>query len=301
MDLPGHRKRSVIFWIAFGICLIALAVALNIGWLVANWRSGVVLALGVIAGLFLVAGLVLNTVFLVREIRRNEKHDAFINAVTHELKTPVASLKLYLETLQSRAVDEERRREFYAIMLADMDRLQGTIEQVLRAGALGSRRRSQRAPIDVPDMVLDCIDSLQRSHDLPAGVLRFRNRIPGGEKAVVMGNGDELRAAVSNLIDNSVKYSGDRAQVWIEIAKMGAATVAISIRDNGIGIAPDELRRIFRRFYRIQGTLRAKGTGLGLYIVQSVAKKHGGRVFGESDGKGRGSTFTIELPLTATT
>ena len=112
-----------------------------------------------------------------------------------------------------------------------------------------------------------------------------------------MGNGDELRAAVSNLIDNSVKYSGDQAQVWIEIAKMGAATVAISIRDNGIGIAPDEIRRVFRRFYRIQGTLRAKGTGLGLYIVRTVAKKHGGRVFGESDGRGRGSTFTIELPL----
>ena len=297
MDLPGHRKRSVIFWIAFGTCLIALAVALNIGWLVANWRSGVVLALGIIAGLFLIAGLVLNTVFLVREIRRNEKHDAFINAVTHELKTPVASLRLYLETLQSRTVDQERQREFYGIMLADMDRLQGTIEQVLRAGALGSRRKTQRTPVDIPDMVLDCINSLQRSHDLPAGVLRFRNRIPQGEKAVVMGNGDELRAAVSNLIDNSVKYSGGQAKVWIEIAKMGAATVAISIRDNGIGIAPDELHRVFRRFYRIQGTLRAKGTGLGLYIVRTVAKKHGGRAFGESDGEGRGSTFTIELPL----
>lgn len=299
MDLPGHRKRSVVFWIAMGICLVALAVALNVAWLVANWRSGVLFLLGVAAGLALTAGLVLNTVFLVREIRRNDKHDAFINAVTHELKTPVASLKLYLQTLQSRKLDEAGQREFYGIMLSDMERLQGTIEQVLLAGAVGSRRKSHRSPVDVAEMVRECVDRLQRSHDLPGGVLRFRSRIPEGETAVVMGNGEELSAAVSNLIDNSVKYSGNKVQVWIEIAKSGAATVAISIRDNGIGIAQDELERIFRRFYRIPGTLRATGTGLGLYIVRTVAAKHGGRVFGESDGKGRGSTFTIELPLAA--
>ena len=299
MELTGHRKRSVIFWIALGACLVGLAVALNIGWLVANWRSGVLLALGVFAGLLLVAGLVLNTVFLVREIRRNEKHDAFINAVTHELKTPVASLKLYLETLQSRDLDEASQREFYEIMLSDMSRLQGTIEQVLLAGVAGSRRKSQRTPVDVPAMVRECADRLRRSYDLPRGALRVRNDVPRGETAVVLGNGEELRAAVSNLIDNSIKYSGERARVWIDIAKIGASTVSISIRDNGIGIDRDELKQVFRRFYRIQGALTAKGTGLGLFIVRSVAKKHGGRVFGESEGKGRGSTFTIELPLAA--
>ncbi|MCY4536413.1 MAG: sensor histidine kinase, partial [Bryobacterales bacterium] len=117
MELPGHRRLSVIFSIALGTCLIALAVALNIGWLVANWRSGVLVVLGVLAGLILVAGLVLNTVFLVREIRRNEKHDAFINAVTHELKTPVASLRLYLQTLQSRELNVAQQQEFYQTML----------------------------------------------------------------------------------------------------------------------------------------------------------------------------------------
>ena len=287
----------MIFWIALGACLVGLAVALNIGWLVANWRSGVLLALGVFAGLVLIGGLVLNTVFLVREIRRNEKHDAFINAVTHELKTPVASLKLYLETLQARDLDEESQREFYEIMLADMDRLQGTIEQVLLAGMAGSRRKSRRMPVDVGSIVVECADSLRRSYELPHGALRVRNGVPEGERAVVLGNGEELRAAVSNLIDNSIKYSGEQAHVWIDIAKTGASTVSISIRDNGIGIDRQELQRVFRRFYRIPGTLTAKGTGLGLFIVRSVAKKHGGRVFGESQGKGRGSTFTIELPL----
>ncbi len=297
MDLAGHRKRSVIFWIILGVCLVTLAAVLNIGWLVANWRSGVLLVLGIGAGLLLITGLVLITVFLVREIRRNERHDAFINAVTHELKTPVASLRLYLETLQSRNLDEDRKREFYETMLLDMNRLQGTIEQVLMAGAVRSRRKPQRLPVNVRDLVRDCADRLQRTYGLEKGAMQIRCDIPEGEAAVVMGNGEELRAAVSNLIDNSIKYSGERARVWIEIARLGAAGVSIKIRDEGIGIDPDELKRVFRRFYRSHGSLRAKGTGLGLYIVRLVAKKHGGRAFGESGGKGLGSTFTIELPL----
>ncbi len=113
VELIGYRKRSVIFWVSLGACLVVLAAGLNIGWLVVNWRSGVVLMFGVMAGLLLIGGLVLKTVFLVREIRRNERHDAFISAVTHELKTPVASLRLYLETLHSRDLDPERQREFY--------------------------------------------------------------------------------------------------------------------------------------------------------------------------------------------
>lgn len=299
MDVAGHRKRSLVFSVVLGVCLVGLAVFLNIGWLLANWRGGVLLALGVIAGLLLIAGLVVSTLFLVREIRRNEKHDAFINAVTHELKTPVASLKLYLETLQSRDLDKARQQEFYAIMLADMQRLEGTIEQVLLAGLAGSRRKSRRTPVDLAGLVAECADRLRRSYDLPDGAVRLRNALPDGEPAVVLGNGDELRAVFSNLIDNSIKYSPGQVRVWVDIERPAAATVSVSVRDNGIGIAPDELQRVFRRFYRIPGTLRAKGTGLGLFIVRSVARKHGGRVIGESDGKGRGSTFTVELPLTA--
>lgn len=298
VELPGHRRLSVIFWIALGACLVALAVALNIGWLVANWPGGVLVVLGVLAGLTLVAGLVLNTVFLVREIRRNEKHDAFINAVTHELKTPVASLRLYLQTLQSRELDADQQQEFYETMLSDMDRLQSTIEQVLLAGSTRSKRKRQRIPVDLGAVVQDCIGRLQHSHSLRDGALRFRSEFEEGDTPIVLGNRDELAAAISNLIDNSIKYSDERAKVEIEMSKLGSR-VAVRIRDNGIGIDSDELRRVFRRFYRVQGTFRPKGTGLGLYIVQSVAKRHGGRVFGESPGKGRGSTFTIELPLTA--
>src|SRR5678815_5939237 len=118
-----RRRKSAIFFLVLGILLVGLAVALNVGWILLNLREVVVLILGIIFFAVIITGLVLNTIFLVREIRRNEQHDAFINAVTHELKTPVASIRLYLETLQTRAVDEDKRKEFYRIMLEDSDRL----------------------------------------------------------------------------------------------------------------------------------------------------------------------------------
>src|SRR5262249_44944726 len=140
MTTGGHRK-SIAFFITLGACLVAIAITLNVGWIVLNWRTGVLLVLGILFFAVIISGMVLNTIFLVREIRRNEQHDTFINAVTHELKTPVASIRLYLQTLQTREIDESKRKEFYKVMLADSDRLQHTIEQVLRAGTTGRSAR----------------------------------------------------------------------------------------------------------------------------------------------------------------
>src|SRR5436305_5247245 len=140
MPAGGHRK-SIAFFITLGACLVALAITVNVGWVVLTWRTGVMLILGVLFFVLIISGMVLNTIFLVREIRRNEQHDAFINAVTHELKTPVASIRLYLQTLQTRAVEDAKRNEFYRIMLDDSDRLLATIEQILRTGRMGAARR----------------------------------------------------------------------------------------------------------------------------------------------------------------
>src|SRR6202047_3510943 len=137
----GSRRKSIAFCIVLGACLTAGALALNIGWVIVNWRAAGMLILGLLAFPLIITGVVLNTIFLVREIRRNEQHDGFINSVTHELKTPVASIRLYLQTLQSRDIDETKRDEFYRVMVEDTDRLLGTIEQVLRAGRLGAKLR----------------------------------------------------------------------------------------------------------------------------------------------------------------
>jgi two-component system, OmpR family, sensor histidine kinase SenX3 len=297
MRFSGRRK-SVIFFITFGVCLVMLAVALNVGWILLNWREVALLVLGIIFFVLIITGLVLNTTFLIREIRRNEQHDAFINAVTHELKTPITSIRLYLETLKTREVTEAQRDEFYEILLADTNRLSQTVEQVLRAGRTGHKQRPLNfSTIDLSELVRECLDLTRIRHKLGDGALRYTES-PGEERAKVVGDADELRAAVTNLLDNAIRYSDKEVAVSVEVTTLDEKRVAVRISDRGIGISSSQLKRIFKRFYRVQGAFmaRVKGTGLGLFIVRSVVEKHGGRVFAESAGPGHGSTFTILLP-----
>ena len=296
----GGYRRSIAFFITLGSCLVALAITLNIGWIVLNWRAGLMLILGVLFFALIITGVVLNTVFLVREIRRNEKQDRFINAVTHELKTPVASIRLHLETLQSRQVDDAKRRQFYGIMLADSERLLSTIEQVLHAGrSRSARRRLDHSRIDLREMVQDCLAVARSRHQLAPESIQYAESIQTGRSAIVLGDLEDLRAAVANLLDNAIKFSESQVRVLVEVATMDARHVAVRVKDHGVGIPRPELKRIFKRFYRIPETVarRVKGTGLGLFIVRSVAKTHGGRVYAESAGAGLGSTVTLQLPL----
>lgn len=298
MRVRGHRRKSVAFFITLSACLVALAIALNVGWIILNWREVALLVFGIIFFLVLIFGLVLNTTFLIREIRRNEQHDAFINAVSHELKTPIASIRLYLETLKTREVDEAQRHEFYNIMLADSDRLLLTVEQVLRAGRTRDRRRRiANAVIDVDEMVRECLELTRLRYGLNDRHLVY-SEAPDAKGVKVSGDPDELRAAFSNLLDNAVKYSDDEVQVSVLVTAPDDKRVVVRVADRGIGIPNAQLKRIFKRFYRVPGRFmaRVKGTGLGLFIVQSVVRKHGGRVFAESPGLGQGSTFTIQLP-----
>jgi len=298
MRIQSHR-RSVYFFIAFGVFLVALAAALNVGWVLLNWREVALMIFGGIFFIVIIAGVALNTIFLVREIRRNEQHDSFINAVTHELKTPIASIRLYLETLQTRDVDEAKRREFYQIMLDDNDRLLRTVEQVLRASRAGHQRRHiHQSLIDLGELAQECVELARTRTHLNENSLRYVESLDEGERALVRGDADELRAAVSNLIDNAIKYSDGEVNVAVEVAVANGDRVSVRVVDRGAGIPRGELKQIFNRFYRVtrRGVSRVKGTGLGLFIVRSVVSKHGGKSFAESAGEGMGSTFTIELP-----
>jgi two-component system sensor histidine kinase SenX3 len=290
------RQKSIAFFIALGAGLISVILLLYVGWVLLAWRTGILLFFGILLLAMIIAGVVLNTIFLVREIRRNEQHDTFINAVTHELKTPVASIRLYLETLMTRNLDESRRQDFYRTMLDDSDRLLSTIEQVLRTGRVGpSTRLLHSAPVDMNALVEECLLRARALHNLKPECLQYNP----GPAVRVMGDEDELRAAVSNLIDNAVKYSGAEINVVADTLKVDGGFVSVRVKDQGLGIPKAELKRIFKRFYRVPGTnmLRRKGTGLGLYIVRSVAKRHRGRAWAESEGVGRGSTFILELPI----
>ncbi len=296
MRTTGRAK--ILIFLSLGVCLAMVAVAVGFGWIILNWREGIKVFLGIIFFGAIAAGLILNTSFLVREIRRNEQHDSFINAVSHELKTPLASIRLYLQTLQRRDVDETQRREFYRFMLDDTDRLLSTVEQVLKAGQAGHKRIRQRVPLDFGGLVRECVEVAVTSHRLPPEAVRYEPAVENRDQATVSGDLEDLRTAVSNLLDNAIKYSGASVDVRVRLETPDPKHVTLSVQDNGVGIPAEELKRIFRRFYRVPNrNLRGvKGTGLGLFIVRAIAHKHGGRVFAQSQGEGRGTTMVLELP-----
>jgi len=295
MAVPG-RRGAIAFFVIFGVSLVGLAGALNVGWIVMTWREAGTLLLGVLLFAAIITGLILNTTFLVREIRRNEQHDAFVNAVTHELKSPVTSIRLHLETLLRRepAVTDAKRQDFYKVMLEDSDRLLQTIDKVLSTGQAGSTPLHLERH-DLGALADECVAFTRSRLHLADSALRLT---PTPAAVEVLGDRTELRGAIVNLLDNAVKFSGDQVDVDVTVAREGDRAL-LRVRDRGPGLPSVEAKRIFKRFYRVPGPLtqRVKGTGLGLFIVQSAAKRHGGRAYAESAGPGRGSTFSLDLPV----
>ncbi len=298
MNLTRRRGAKAIF-ITLGVFLTALALTLNITWIHNNGRRFALDIVGVLLFGILIAGVVLNTVFLVREIRRNERQDSFLNAVTHELKTPIASIRLYLDTLARRPVDDQQRQRFYAIMREDTDRLLGTVETILKAGELGHRQRTgQRTRIELYPLVANCIATVLNRHHLKPEAITLAS-VPGDVRLYVMGNPDDLRTAVLNLLDNAVKYSPNGVDIQCRIGIERYTWVVLSIKDTGLGVASRDLKRIFKRFYRAASNdrVKIKGTGLGLFLVSTIARQHGGSIRAISEGVHRGTTMLMRLPL----
>lgn len=291
------RRKAIAFFITLSSCVLAVAVTLNVSWIVLHWRQLGTLILGVIFFGIVIAGLVLNTIFLIREIRRNEKQDSFLHAVTHELKTPLTSIRLYLQTLQSRKVDEQQRNEFYRVMLSDSDRLLNTVDQVLQAAELTHTRERLEDIVDMEKLVRECLEDARTHHHLSPEALRLLVEHCASPPKVT-ANREELRSAISNILDNAIKYSGQKVDIEVQLRTNDDKNVSVRVRDNGIGIPRSELKQVFKRFYRVadREVARVKGSGLGLFIVRSVAKKYGGDAYAESEGPGRGATIILQLP-----
>jgi signal transduction histidine kinase len=295
---PISRTSKLAFFITLGVCIAVAATVLSTSWIILNWREIVPLILGVVFFGFIIAGVILNTIFLVREVRRNEQQDSFLNAVTHELKTPITSIRLYLETLQKREIDDVKRHEFYQVMLDDTQRLMGTVEGVLRAARVTQKNAVlSRAEVRVGSLVQEAIDVARVRHHLASDAMNWATDGQPSDGLSIMGDREELFTAVTNVLDNAVKYSPKNPVIRVGVLTPDLEHVQIRVQDNGVGIARGELKRVFKRFYRvINPSSQVKGSGLGLFIVRAIARRHGGDARAESEGTGRGATVTIELP-----
>jgi signal transduction histidine kinase len=302
----SSTRRPKWIHITIGSILITVAVALTVGWQIlagSDWLAReagtlrwVIYFLGTLLFLLLIGGLTLMVLLLIREVRLNERQSNFVSAVTHELKTPVASLKLYLDTLQMRELPESRREEFYRTMRQDLDRLHATINNVLNAAMYTDRPVVDPQPLDLAKVVRRSIDLTRTRHQLPREAFSYE----GPDSLHLRGVAEALETAIVNLLDNAVKYSKEpsEARVEVEVGAHGDGQAYLRVRDHGVGMSRAHLRFIFNRFYRIGSEVRRShtGTGLGLFIVKSVVKGHRGTVSADSAGPDKGSTFTVTLP-----
>jgi signal transduction histidine kinase len=300
-------RRSIGGPLVIGIVSMVLVLALAVGWQILVWRDdsgmdsglsrldAVLFVLGSIFFLFVAAGLVWLCVKLVLEMRLNQSQRAFLDAVTHELKTPLASFRLGLETLARHELDPDQRGQFLGRMGEDLDRLESTVGQVLSAARAEETLRS-RAPLDeveLQGLLTENIDELRERHHLPDESVQLEIARP----LRVRGDASELGLVFRNLFENAVKYSDQPVRIRVGIEEVSDGRIRVEISDQGIGIPKQELRRIFRRFYRAGRDVQRQvsGLGLGLFVVRSLLRKHGGRIVALSEGAGRGSRFVVTL------
>jgi signal transduction histidine kinase len=293
------RKRSTLrLPLTLSVTLMALNVTLMVFWIVllaqgAKWTA---VAAGVVAFTLILVGLSFWLVLTIKEIRLNNRQANFVDSVTHELKSPIAALKLYLETLRLRNLDERKRSEFHSVMEQELNRLDQLINQLLEVGrldAIGDLEEPEH--IELEPLLKRCAEVACTHHRQRLDeVFTFRmSRLVLNARQIV------LDLVFTNLLDNAVKYGGDPPRVLVGGEPIGQNRVRIRITNDGVGVPHEDRRKIFGIFYRGGSELqrRRKGTGLGLYIVSTLIRKMKGKVHVEDRDDGKpGCTFEVDLP-----
>lgn len=290
-------------WVLMVILWVSWFVARNRQWkelaaryspeLLAKGEGWSDLVQGLLLLAVILAGVYALFIFWRRQSRLYQQQREFITQVTHELKSPLASIKLHLETIRLRRLPPERLDSFVDTMLDDTRRLHSQIDNLLLAARIEQRRRpAEQRVIDLAAFIQRYLDDNQER--LPPGT-RLEARLEPELKAAV--EPDELATVLRNLLENAVLYSPGVPEMELTLQRNGK-WAELSLKDQGRGLEQSQLRKIFNRFYRVeQPNERVRGTGLGLYIVQSVIRDCGGTVQAASDGPGTGCTITLQLPL----
>jgi signal transduction histidine kinase len=302
--MPGSPSRSISLPIVLSSITVLMTVALLVGWILVisrnlpltNFSHNVWLLAGGIASFVLVGSvLVLFSVSLVREILESRRQQMFIDSVTHELKSPLASIRLCLDTLARPELSPRQQLELRNMMLSDVERLTTFVDDILQASRIAHRRRSQTwTMVDVAQLTRNAMESICRRYELPPET--FRLSAPPGMQTFT--DPAALEIIVKNVLDNAVKYSSAAPRVEVELARHDTGHLGIVVRDHGIGIERNQLKRIFKRFHRAPDPLvnERSGSGLGLFVVYRLVRNLGGRIRAESAGPGQGATLRIRLP-----
>ena len=300
--MPRISARSISLHIIISTVTVLLTVALLVGWtlvIVQNMslRGNTWLLVGGIAFFIVIMSvLVMFSVFLVREILEVRRQQTFIDSVTHELKSPLASIKLCLDTLARSELSHEQREKLRQMMLGDVDRLSIFVDDILEASQLSHGRRTQSwSVVSVPALVQRCVDTVRRRYNLDDSAIAVEMdadiSLPTDPTA--------LETIIKNLLDNAVKYSGSPPRIALTVHKVDGGQLELAVSDQGIGIAKAHLKRIFKRFYRVpdEEVYARSGTGLGLYVVAALVRNLGGRIEARSTGTHRGTCMLVRLPL----
>ena len=294
--------------VILAIVMIVLLVVLTIGWVLLSVFGALtderlsafywaLLPIGTTFIALLLAGVIIYLVLMVKAINLTRRQSNFIDSVTHELKSPLASMKLGLQTLSRRQMSHEQQTEFYRFMLDDIERLDRLINQILAAGRLDSERiDGQAEDVDLGEFLQQCAATVCTAYRVPPETVRLEC-----EACTVRARPAELDLIFRNLLDNAVKYGGSPPQVEVTLRRGAAGTARARITDNGRGIPRPLRRKIFGRFVRLGLELEREkpGTGLGLYIVRTLVKRLRGQILVRDGGRKSGTTFEVVLPAVA--
>lgn len=290
---------------------LPIAIALLVGWALVFARNLAdggdvaqnvwLLVLGVVAFVVLVIQMIMFAVFLGREILEVRRQDSFIDSVTHELKSPLSSIKLSLQTLGREGITDEKRELLRKMALGDVDRLSLFVDDILQASKIAHGREPRgvvnQGEVRLAHLACECADAVAGHHGLDDDAIR----VTIDDELTAWTDSAALRVVVRNLIDNAVKYSDAPAAVTVSATRADDGAVTLEVHDEGIGIPEQDLKRVFHRFYRVpdETVRKRKGTGLGLFVVWALVRNLGGRIEARSNGPGTGTTMTVSLPAPA--